>query len=70
MSDKHPGGRPSKYKPEYVKTVEILLHYKSEDSSENWYLEAYDWASSTFSNIGFNSTEIKSKQGGGGDNNE
>ncbi|MEJ2242707.1 MAG: hypothetical protein P8Y18_11295 [Candidatus Bathyarchaeota archaeon] len=47
----------SKYKPEYVKTVEILLHYKSEDSSENWYLEAYDWVSSTFSNIGFNSTE-------------
>ncbi|MEJ2281140.1 MAG: hypothetical protein P8X97_04395 [Candidatus Bathyarchaeota archaeon] len=47
----------SKYQPDYLKTVEILLHYRSEDSSENWNLEAYDWFSSTFSNIGFNSTE-------------
>lgn len=47
----------SKYQLDYVKTVEIMLHYRSEDSSENWNLEAYDWSSSTYSNIGFNSTK-------------
>ena len=47
----------SKYQPEYVRTVEIMLHYRSDDSTENWNLEAYDWASSTYSKVGFNSIE-------------
>lgn len=46
-----------KYQPEYVKTIEILLHYRTEDSIENWILEAYDWTSFTYSEVGFNSTE-------------
>ena len=39
-----------------IQTIEIQLRYRADDSSENWYLQAYNWTSSTYSNVGFNST--------------
>jgi hypothetical protein len=39
-----------------IQTVEILMIYNSSDTAENWYFEAYNWASSAFSDFGFNST--------------
>jgi hypothetical protein len=46
----------SAYPLNRVQTVEILLRYRSSDAGEKWYLEAYNWTSSTFSDFGFNST--------------
>jgi hypothetical protein len=46
----------SAYPLSRVQTVEILMNYRSSDAGENWYLEAYNWTSSTFSDLGFNST--------------
>jgi hypothetical protein len=46
----------SAYPLSHIQTVEILVKYRSSDASENWYLEAYNWTSSTFSDLGFNST--------------
>jgi hypothetical protein len=46
----------SAYPLNSVQTVEILLRYRSSDADEKWYLEAYDWTSSTFRDFGFNST--------------
>jgi len=40
----------------YVQTVEIQLRYSANDTGEKWYLEAYNWTSSTYSDLGFNST--------------
>jgi hypothetical protein len=39
-----------------VQTVEIQMRYRSSDAGEKWYLKAYNWTSSTFSDFGFNST--------------
>ena len=39
-----------------IQTIEIQLRYKVNDSSEKWYLQAYNWATSTYSDLGFNST--------------
>lgn len=46
----------SAYPLNHIQTVEILVKYRSSNASENWYLEAYNWTSSTFSDLGFNST--------------
>lgn len=46
----------STYPLSHIQTVEILVRYRSSDAGENLYLEAYNWASSTFSDSGFNST--------------
>ncbi|MDH5460859.1 MAG: hypothetical protein OEZ29_03020 [Candidatus Bathyarchaeota archaeon] len=40
----------------FVQTVEIQLRYSANDTGEKWYLEAYNWTSSTYSDLGFNST--------------
>ena len=45
------------YPLEDIRTVEIHLRFRADDSAETWILKAYNWASSTYSNIGFNSTE-------------
>jgi len=45
------------YPREDIRTVEIHLRFRTDDSRENWILKAYNWASSTYSNIGFNSTK-------------
>jgi nitrogen fixation-related uncharacterized protein len=46
----------STYPLSSVQTAEISMAYKSSDSDENWYLEAYNWTSLTYSDFGFNST--------------
>ncbi|MCZ2808404.1 MAG: hypothetical protein O2V44_03525 [Candidatus Bathyarchaeota archaeon] len=46
----------STYPSEYIRTVEIELRYRADDSAENWYLKAYNWTASIYSNVGFNST--------------
>jgi hypothetical protein len=45
------------YPLEDIRTVEIHLRFRADDSAENWILKAYNWVTSTYSNIGFNSTE-------------
>jgi len=44
------------YPLEEIQTVEIQLRYRADDSTENWYLKAYNWTASEYSDIGFNST--------------
>jgi len=44
------------YPLEDIQTVEIHLRYRADDSAENWYLKAYNWITSTYSDSGFNST--------------
>jgi hypothetical protein len=39
-----------------IQTVEIQLGYRADDSAENWYLKAYNWTASAYSDSGFNST--------------
>ena len=46
----------SAYPVEFIQTVEIQLRYRADDSLEEWYLQAYDWTTSEYSDIGFNST--------------
>lgn len=46
----------STYLLEDIQTVEIQLRYRADDSAENWYLKAYNWTASTYSDSGFNST--------------
>ena len=46
----------SAYPLNSVQTVEILVTYRSSDAGENWYLKAYNWTSSNFSDFGFSST--------------
>jgi nitrogen fixation-related uncharacterized protein len=40
----------------YIQTVEIQMRYRPSDTGEKWYLKAYNWTSSTYSDNGFNST--------------
>jgi hypothetical protein len=40
----------------YIQSLEILLRYRVSDTSERWYIEAYNWTSRTYSSSGFNST--------------
>ena len=46
----------STYPLNRIQTLEIQMVYSSSGTGENWYLEAYNWASSAFSDVGFNST--------------
>jgi len=46
----------STYPSTYIQTVEIQIRYGSSDTGEKWYLKAYNWSSSTYSDSGFNST--------------
>ncbi len=39
-----------------TQSVEIQLRYAVDDTSERWYLKAYNWTSQTYSDNGFNST--------------
>jgi hypothetical protein len=39
-----------------VRTVEIQLRFKVDDTGEKWYLRAFNWTSRTFSDDGFNSS--------------
>ncbi len=44
------------YPLEGIKTIEIRLRYKTDDPGEKWYLRAYNWFSSSYSDSGFNYT--------------
>jgi len=46
----------STYPLAYIQTIEIQLRYKAEDAGEKWYLKAYNWTSSAYSDNCFNST--------------
>ncbi|UCC58780.1 MAG: hypothetical protein JSW14_02390 [Candidatus Bathyarchaeum sp.] len=46
----------STYQLEDIQGVEMQLRYRADDSAENWYLKAYNWTASTYSDNGFNST--------------
>jgi hypothetical protein len=46
----------SSYPLTYVKSIEIQIRYKSSDTGEKWYLNAYNWTASTYSDSGFNFT--------------
>jgi hypothetical protein len=46
----------SSYPLTCIQTVEIQLRYRADDAGEKWYLKAYNWSSSTYSDSGFNST--------------
>lgn len=46
----------SSYPLAHIQSVEMQLTYSVDDTSEQWYMKAYNWTSGTFSNVGFNST--------------
>ena len=46
----------STYPLDSIQTLEIQLRYRTDDAGEKWYLKAYNWSSSTYSDSGFNST--------------
>lgn len=46
----------STYPLAYIQTVEIQLRYTADDAGEKWYLKAYNWTSSNYSDSGFNFT--------------
>ena len=46
----------STYPPSGITNVEIHISYQPSDTGEKWYLKAYNWTSSTYSDNGFNST--------------
>ena len=46
----------SSYPLSSITNVEIHLRYQPSDTGEKWYLKAYNWTSSTYSDNGFNST--------------
>jgi len=46
----------SMYSPAYIQTVEIQMKYRANDTGEKWYLKAYNWTATAYSDNGFNST--------------
>jgi len=47
----------STYPFAYISTIEIRLRYRVSSSEDTWFLLAYNWASGTYSNSGFNNTD-------------
>ena len=46
----------STYPLTYIQTVDIQLKYNGSDTGENWYLKAYNWTATAYSDSGFNNT--------------
>ena len=46
----------STYPRDYINGIEVLIRYNATEDAERWFLKAYNWTSSTFSDIGFNTT--------------
>jgi hypothetical protein len=44
------------YPREYLHGIEILIRYNATENAERWFLKAYNWTASTFSDTGFNIT--------------
>lgn len=41
----------------YIHGVEILVRYNATEEAETWFLRAYNWTASSFSDVGFNNTQ-------------
>jgi hypothetical protein len=46
----------STYPRDYIQGIEVLIRYNATEDSERWFLKAYNWTTSTFSDTGFNTT--------------
>jgi hypothetical protein len=46
----------STYPLDYIQTAEVELKYRASDTGENWYLKAYKWTHTVYSDSGFNNT--------------
>lgn len=46
----------SSYPLDKIEGIQIQLRYRANDAGERWYLQAYNWGTSAYSNLGFNST--------------
>ncbi|MEJ5326806.1 MAG: hypothetical protein WHU54_00945 [Candidatus Bathyarchaeia archaeon] len=46
----------STYPREHIQGLELLIKYKVSESSERWFLKAYNWRAAAFSDVGFNVT--------------
>jgi hypothetical protein len=46
----------STYPREYIQGIEVLIRYNATEDTEKWFLKAYNWVSSTFSDTVFNLT--------------
>jgi hypothetical protein len=44
------------YLKDYVNGIEVLLKYNVSSSGEKWFMKAYNWQASAFSDEGFNTT--------------
>jgi hypothetical protein len=44
------------YPREYLHGIEILIRYNPTEDAERWFLRAYNWATASFSDTGFNIT--------------
>jgi hypothetical protein len=44
------------HSPSSIRSVEVQLVYRASDTEETFYLRAYNWSASTYSDIGFNNT--------------
>jgi hypothetical protein len=54
----------STYPLDDIQTVEIQLKYRANDTGENWYLKAYNWTTTAYSDSGFNNTSGHSPSSG------
>lgn len=46
----------AKYPLTNIQGIEIILKFQASDTSEAWYVKAYNWTSRSYGNNGFNST--------------
>ncbi len=46
----------STYPREYIQGIEVRIRYNTTEDAEKWFLKAYNWSASTFSDTGFNLT--------------
>jgi len=46
----------SNYQSSTINTIEAQIKYSASNTVEKWFLKAYNWTSSEYSDIGFNST--------------
>jgi hypothetical protein len=47
----------STYPLDHIQGIEILLRYNATENMEKWFIKAYNWATMSFSDAGFNNTE-------------
>jgi len=45
------------YPLSHIQGIEIIVRYNVSEAGEKWFLKAYNWTSSSFSDLGFNNTE-------------